>query len=199
MDSLSLGLFALGLPVLLFLWMRFVSRKERSVFSRPENAGILSNAKKEGFGFKIATTILFLLCLVPAIFLFFICFIAPRRSTGSGAEVIFLIGLFLFIPIILSSATIFAGYNYLCLVKKDRSAKIILTIPFVPIFLTLIAAMSFDWSLAVISLVVFSPQLIGWLVMLYKLSKRRTRFRSLYLKQNSDSVKIREQAYFSNL
>ena len=95
MDSLSLGLFALGLPVLLFLWMRFVSRKERSVFSRPENAGILGNAKKEVFGFKIVTTILFLLCLVPAIFLFFICFIAPRRSTGSGAEVILLIGLFL--------------------------------------------------------------------------------------------------------
>lgn len=183
MDFLPLGIFALfSLPIILFFWMLFICGEERSVYSLPENAEILDNAKKEVFGFKLAATIFVLLFLVlPAII----------SCSWLGA-----VGIIFLCPFILSCITIFAGYNYLYLVEKESSAKIILTIPFVPIFLTLVVGMIY-WTFNL--LVVFSPQLIGWLVMLYKLSKRRTRFRSLYLKPSSDSVKIREQAYFSDL
>lgn len=183
MDPLSLGMFGLlGLQVLLFLWMCFVCRKEYSVFSLPENTEILDNAKKEVFGFKLAATIFVLLFLVlPAII----------SCSWLGT-----VGIIFLCPFILSCITIFAGYNYLYLVEKESSAKIILTIPFVPIFLTLVVGMIY-WTFNL--LVFFSPQLIGWLLMLYKLPKGRTRFRSLYLESNSDSDKIREQAYFSDL
>lgn len=183
MDFLPLGIFALfSLPIILFFWMLFICGEERSVYSLPEKAGILDNAKKEVFGFKVAATIFVLLFLVlPAII----------SCSWLGA-----VGIIFLCPFILSCITIFAGYNYLYLVEKESSAKIILTIPFVPIFLTLVVGMIY-WTFNL--LVFFSPQLIGWLLMLYKLPKGRTRFRSLYLESNSDSDKIREQAYFSDL
>ena len=177
MDTLLYIFILFGLPLLLFLWTWFIGRKELAVYSLPENAEILSRAKKEVFGFKLATTILALICLVPAFFVFFILFIDPRPSTGSGAEVVFLIGLFLFIPIFLSFITIFAGYNKLCLVESDFSAKVILTIPFIPIFLALVAAVTFDITFVLIPLVVFSPQLVGWIVMLFLLSRKRAKFK----------------------
>ena len=176
MDAIEIVLFCIILlPVICIAAMVKVCKDVRACYTLPEDKDEFERAKKAALGFKVVAFFLFALPPVLILFALMLMVSGPRHSDPAGTSVVLLYGGFLYSIVFLLSVLIsLFGYNYLFLAESDRTAGIILAIPFFPLVISIaLAFVAGDFSLGAFVIGIFSLHVISWTLMRIKLAMKR--------------------------
>lgn len=170
-ETICFLLCTIVLPAICALAMWVICNGVRSCYSIPEDKGEVERRKKASFGFKVATTIFFGL---PFIFVLILTLVILIGGSPRGNSLYGLVLLFGSVGQLISFFASFWGYNYLFLAKSDRTADLILALPFVPIVFSIaLGFIAGGPSVGGVVLSTFSFHIVAWIVMRILLARKR--------------------------
>jgi hypothetical protein len=143
-----------------------------ATYARSKNVEEYRQAKKSAFGYKVAATVLLGLPSIFSLILMLFAFLSSGSSRGNSLYGLIIV--FCSIGLFISFLASLFGYDYLFFAKSNRTASLILALPFFPVVFTIAVgfiAGSLDTAFAILS--ALSLHFVAWIVMQCLLIRKR--------------------------
>ena len=159
------------LPLICVVAMVKVCMGVRACYSFPEDNDEFERGKKAAFGFKVAAVMMLGLPSILTLILILVVWIGGSLKGNSLYGLILLFGS---VGLLISFFASFYGYSYLFLAKEDRTAGLILALPFFPIVFSVVLGFVVGGpSVGEGVLSALSAYIVGWIVMRILLAHKR--------------------------